>query len=401
MPFFDFMCDLHQYSQLMVAFMDRNTSNVSFYCRESKKDRRGYAPIELSIIINKERCYIRLPRKEKPEEFKTLVNSKKPNDLKAYLDLTRSRLNEIETDLIRSGYAITTYSLKEYFQHGGVKKYTVGDLFREYLGILKKRVDIDLTEKTYRKYELARDKFFQILGENMPVTSITNSVILDYMASLGNTYDQVTVVGYTQKIKTVVQFALDNDRMRINPFSTIHLRKGEKNVQYLTEDELERIRTFDTRNNSLNKVRDLFIFQASSGLSYTDMEKLSPSDFQQTTDGQYFIHDSRRKTGITYTAVILPEGVEILKKYNFKLPMISNQKMNLYLKTIQNLIGLQKPLYTHIARHTYATRCLNKGIRLEVVAKMLGHSTTKLTQHYAKLIQSSILAEVQEAFNKI
>lgn len=401
MPFFDFMCDLHQYSQLMVAFMDRNTSNVSFYCRESKKDRLGYAPIELSIIINKERCYIRLPRKEKPEEFKTLVNSKKPNDLKAYLDLTRSRLNEIETDLIRSGYAITTYTLKEYFQHGGVKKYTVGDLFREYLGILKKRVDIDLTKKTYRKYELARDKFFQILGENMPVTSITNSVILDYMASLGNTYDQVTVVGYTQKIKTVVQFALDNDRMRINPFSTIHLRKGEKNVQYLTEDELERIRTFDTHNNSLNKVRDLFIFQASSGLSYTDMEKLSPSDFQQTTDGQYFIHDSRRKTGITYTAVILPEGVEILKKYNFKLPMISNQKMNLYLKTIQNLIGLQKPLYTHIARHTYATRCLNKGIRLEVVAKMLGHSTTKLTQHYAKLIQSSILAEVQEAFDKI
>ena len=385
----------------MVAFMDRNTSNVSFYCRESKKDRLGYAPIELSIIINKERCYIRLPRKEKPEEFKTLVNSKKPNDLKAYLDLTRSRLNEIETDLIRSGYAITTYTLKEYFQHGGVKKYTVGDLFREYLGILKKRVDIDLTEKTYRKYELARDRFFQILGENMPVTSITNSVILDYMASLGNTYDQVTVVGYTQKIKTVVQFALDNDRMRTNPFSTIHLRKGEKNVQYLTEDELERIRTFDTHNNSLNRVRDLFTFQASSGLSYTDMEKLSPSDFQQTTDGQYFIHDSRRKTGITYTAVILPEGVEILKKYNFKLPMISNQKMNLYLKTIQNLIGLQKPLYTHIARHTYATRCLNKGIRLEVVAKMLGHSTTKLTQHYAKLIQSSILAEVQEAFDKI
>ena len=385
----------------MVAFMDRNTSNVSFYCRESKKDRLGYAPIELSIIINKERCYIRLPRKEKPEEFKTLVNSKKPNDLKAYLDLTRSRLNEIETDLIRSGYAITTYTLKEYFQHGGIKKYTVGDLFREYLGILKKRVDIDLTEKTYRKYELARDRFFQILGENMPVTSITNSVILDYMASLGNTYDQVTVVGYTQKIKTVVQFALDNDHMRINPFSTIHLRKGEKNVQYLTEDELERIRTFDTHNNSLNRVRDLFIFQASSGLSYTDMEKLSPSDFQQTTDGQYFIHDSRRKTGITYTAVILPEGVEILKKYNFKLPMISNQKMNLYLKTIQNLIGLQKPLYTHIARHTYATRCLNKGIRLEVVAKMLGHSTTKLTQHYAKLIQSSILAEVQEAFDKI
>ena len=81
------------------------------------------------------------------------------------------------------------------------------------------------------------------------------------------------------------------------------------------------------------------------------------------------------------------------------MPMLSNQKMNLYLKTLQDLVGLEKPLYTHIARHSYATRCLNMGIRLEVVAKMLGHSTTKLTQHYAKLITRNIITEVQEAFD--
>lgn len=380
--------------------MDRNTSNVSFYCRESKKDRQGLAPIELSIVINKERCFIRLPRKEHPDVFRKALASKKRNDIKDYLDITRTRLNEIETELLRDGLAITPHSLKEYFQNGGNRKYTVKEVFDEYLAILRKRIGVDLTAKTFRKYELARDRFYRVMNPDMPVTSITNSVIMDYMASLNQVFDQVTSVGYCQKIKTVVQFALDNDRMRTNPFSTIHLRKGEKSVQFLTEEELKRIKDFDAHNDSLNRVRDLFVFQAASGLSYTDMAKLAPSDFKQTEDGQYYIHDARRKTGVEYTAVILPDGVEILRKYGFVLPMLSNQKMNLYLKTLQDLVGIEKPLYTHVARHSYATRCLNMGIRLEVVAKLLGHSTTKITQHYAKLLQKNILAEVEEAFEK-
>ncbi len=381
--------------------MDRNTSNISFYCRESKKNRQGLAPIELSIIINKERCFIWLPRKENPEVFKKAIASKRRNDIKDYLDITRTRLNEIKTELLRNGYAITPHALKEYFQHGGVKKYTIENLFNDYMAILHKRINIDLSEKTYRKYELARDRFYQLINRDMPVTSITNSVIMDYIASLNQVFDKVTTVGYCKKIKTVVQFAIDNDRIRKNPFSTIHLREEEKSVQYLTEEEIEKIKNFDAHNDSLNRVRDLFIFQAASGLSYTDMKKLKPSHYRKTDDGQYFIHGTRQKTGIEYTAVILPDGVEILKKYNFVLPMISNQKMNLYLKTLKDLAGIKKPLYTHVARHSYATRCLNRGVRLEVVAKMLGHSTTKLTQHYAKLIPKNIITEVKEAFNII
>ena len=143
-----------------------------------------------------------------------------------------------------------------------------------------------------------------------------------------------------------------------------------------------------------------FVFQAASGLSYTDMAKLVPTDFQVTEDGQYYIHDKRNKTGVFYTAVILEQGVEILKKYHFKLPIIGNHKLNVYLKTIRDLCGIDKPIFSHVARHTYATRCLNRGIRLEVVAKLLGHSTTKITQHYAKLLKNSILGEVKDAFEK-
>ena len=106
------------------------------------------------------------------------------------------------------------------------------------------------------------------------------------------------------------------------------------------------------------------------------------------------------KTGVFYTAVILEQGVEILKKYHFKLPIIGNYKLNVYLKAIRDLCGIDKPIFSHVARHTYATRCLNRGIRLEVVAKLLGHSTTRITQHYAKLLKDNILNEVKDAFEK-
>jgi len=379
--------------------MTRNTANVSFYCRESKKNKDGLAPIELSLVINKKRCYVQLPRKENPAQFKRELRSKKGSDLKDYLSSVRVRLNEIETIFVRDGQALTAESLRVYFKTGGYVLYTVGDLFSDYMDILAKRVGRDITPKTYRKYEIARDKFYKILPPSEPVSAITKAVILDYQASMNQYLDYVTTNGYCQRVKTIVQFGIDNGKIKVNPFMGIRLRKGEKSVQFLTEEEVEKIRTTDFYNESLNRVRDLFVFQAASGLSYTDMAKLVPSDFQRAPNGQYYIHDKRNKTGVFYTAVILEEGVEILKKYNFKLPILGNHKLNVYLKTIRDICGIDKPIFSHVARHTYATRCLNRGIRLEVVAKLLGHSTTRITQHYAKLLKGNILSEVQEAFN--
>lgn len=381
--------------------MARNTANVSFYCRESKKNRDGLAPIELSLILNNKRCFIQLPRREYPHKFKAQIKGKKRTDLLDYLDGIRTRLNEIATTFLIERQPLTADALKEYFKSGGYIVYTIENLFDDYMHILSKRVGVNLTAKTYRKYEMARDRFYQIISPTEQVTAITKAVILDYQVSLNKFFDYVTTNGYCQKIKTIVQFGIDNGKIKINPFSGIHLRKEEKWVQFLTEEEIDKIRTTDFHNESLNRVRDLFIFQAASGLSYTDMAKLVPTDIQITEDGQYYIHDKRNKTGVFYTAVILEQGVEVLKRYNFKLPLLANQKMNVYLKTIRDICGITKPIFSHVARHTYATRCLNRGIRLEVVARLLGHSTTKITQHYAKLIQSNIIDEVKDAFDKI
>ncbi len=380
--------------------MSRSTANVSFYCRESKKNKDGLAPIEMVIILNTRRCFIQLPRKEYPEKFRAQTSGKKRTDLIDYLDGVRARLNQIVTNFLMEGQPLTADALKAYFKSGGYLVYTIENLFDDYMHILSKRVGKDLKPKTYRKYEIARDKFYQIISPKEPVSAITKAVILDYQASMNQYLDYVTTNGYCQRVKTIVQFGIDNGKIKINPFSGIKLRKGEKSVQFLSEEEVDRIRTTDFHNESLNRVRDLFVFQAASGLSYTDMAKLVPTDFQVTEDGQYYIHDKRNKTGVFYTAVILEQGVEILKKYHFKLPILSNHKMNVYLKTIRDLCGIDKPIFSHVARHTYATRCLNRGIRLEVVAKLLGHSTTRITQHYAKLLKDNIINEVKDAFEK-
>lgn len=146
-------------------------------------------------------------------------------------------------------------------------------------------------------------------------------------------------------------------------------------------------------NERLEKVRDLFLFQCYTALSYCDMELLEPADFQTNGEGVLFIEKKRKKTGIPFLVVLLPDALEIAKKYEFQLPTISNQKYNAYLKEVATLCGIEKKIHSHIGRHTAATYLLNKGVSMEIVAKVLGHATTAQTRHYAKLLDSSVFNE--------
>ncbi len=378
--------------------MKHTTFNVSFYCRNSKVNAKGLAPIEMTIIINGERTIITLPRKEKPQDFKNAVASKRDNDIKEYLEATRKRLNTITTELMEQGEALSALTLKGYFMYGGARNYTIENLFDEYIGILKKRENVDLTTRSYRKYELARDKFYTIIDKNKPVSAITSAVIIEYLTTLRKEFNRATTNGYGQRIKTIIKYGQSKGLIKTNPFLSIHIRKGDTDIRFLTTEELNKIRDTDFKNVAINRVRDLFVFQAASGMSYCDMALLTKQDIQFNESGQPFVHKRRAKTNVFFTSVILNDGYDVLKAYNYELPIISNQKYNTALKFIKDICEIDKPLHTHIARHSYATRCINEGIRLEVVAKLHGHSTTRITQHYARLLQKNIVGEVQEAF---
>ena len=203
------------------------------------------------------------------------------------------------------------------------------------------------------------------------------------------------------KLKTVIMFARDNNKLQTNPFANIKITRKDRPVEFLTLDEVKQIEAKTFISERLGKVRDLFLFQCYTGLAYTDMAKLKKEDFRINDWGQTYIKKPRMKTGIDYTVVMLEEAMAILEKYDYRLPILSNQKYNSYLKEIGDLCGINKPLHTHIGRHTCATILLNKGIPIDYVAKILGHSNTKQTKHYAKLLDESVFKEFQRLDKKL
>lgn len=371
----------------------RTTFNINFVCRTSKAVKNGKAPVEMSIIINGKRTYLTLPMKEDPKTFQKSITSKKMNPLKEYLEQMNQKVLIAQTELIKQDSPVTALAIKEYIQNGCSNSYTVGDLFNSYLKILKKRVGVNLTAAVYRKYEIVRDLFYKAINPDKQVTEITNEVISGFYADLNRKYESTTSAAMMVKLKTVVTFGLDNNRIKINPFNGIKIVKKTKEVEFLTESEVKTIKEKNL-GGRLSKVRDLFIFQCFTGLAYTDMAHLTREDFQVNELGQIYIKKSRLKTGVGFTTVLFPEAAEIIKRYNYELPVLSNQKYNSYLKEIADLCGITKPMHTHIGRHSFATMALNRGLSLETVAKMLGHSNIKQTQHYSKLVDKTVFEAI-------
>lgn len=378
--------------------MKKTTSSVAFYCRESKANKQGYAPIELALTINGERVFINTPRKEKPELYKKAIESKKGNEIKEYCDLMRGKVNIAMNDLISHSLPITTASIREYIQSGGIKSYTVKDLFEGYLAILKTRVGSSLTSGVYRKYELVYEQFKRYVKETDECSLITPALIQQVFADMYAKYDKSTAAGYMTKLKTFITYGIDNNKISINPFQNIKIEKGHKPIDYLTEEEIEILKNAPIENESLSRVRDCAVFQIASGIAYCDVLSLEPDDLK-CENGTYYINKRRQKTGTEYFSIVLPVGVEIFKKYGGKLPMISNQKYNMMLKTIGAICGLKTSLHSHLFRHSYCTMLLNRGVPLKTVSRCAGHSNSKITEaFYAHLHNSTIISEVSAVF---
>lgn len=368
----------------------------SFICRGSKADRNGLSPIELSIIINSKRTYVALPVKCYADSFKKKMTSKRNNEVLEYTSNVRMQLNRYANEMMAKGIAITASSIKEYFVNGGVKTYTLSNLREEFLSHYQKKVDVGAaTQKVHRKYELAFDKFYNYIGKDIEVSAVTCGDIDGFMLDLMQSMERTTVSHICVKLKTFFIYAINNGKISVNPFNQVSIDRTQKEVVKLEKNELEIIKRKPFVGR-LDKVKDLFLFQCYTGLAYCDMADLKASDIETNGD-MYFVRKARQKTKITFFTVINDDAMAILRKYNFQLPVLSNQKYNSYLKEIGDICNIGKTLHSHIARHTCATQLLNDGMPIEVVAKVLGHSNTRQTQHYAKLLDDTVL----NAFKKL
>ena len=202
---------------------------------------------------------------------------------------------------------------------------------------------------------------------------------------------QSTIHGYHKRIKPYIRMALHDGLLDHNPYEYLTIPRGQRHIRrYLTDAELLSVQTTDIPEKRLSQVRDLFIFQCYTGLSYSDLAHTDYRHDLTDRNGHSYLISRRVKSSEPYYLRILPPALEILQRYEYQLPIISNEKYNTYLKEVASLSGLSKPLTSHMARHTFAVWTLNQGIPMEVVSKMLGHTKITTTQIYAELVQPTL-----------
>lgn len=300
--------------------MRKTTQSLAFYCRDSKA-----SPVEMGISLNGKRIFINLPFKFRPEDFN---KKRQPKEVTEAIEAFRTKVNGYMVEMLNHNMPLTVEGLRSIIQTGGIKSYTIEDLFKDYLDILKLRIGKDLSKGVYRKYELVKEKFEESIDFSKECGTITNSDIRSFYAKLNQKYDGSTTASMMTKLKAFITFGIDNNKIQINPFQGIKIIRPKKDITYLSESEIKALKTASMDNKSLDRVKDMFLLMCATGLAYSDLKNLSLKDIKEH-NGTYYISKKRIKNGQDYTAVILPFGKEILDKYE-ELPVISNQKMNTY-----------------------------------------------------------------------
>lgn len=260
-----------------------------------------------------------------------------------------------------------------------------------------KRREVTLSVLEYNNSFIKRLEEF---GKIITFADLTYSKIEDLDIHLKKTIkSQPTLYKRHSLFKGYLEKARKRGLIERNPYDEFTFKKGKSDDPvYLIESEVKQIISYKPRGaakESLERVRDLFIFQCYTGLSYTDLESFS-RDSIQVINGQKEIHGTRNKTGVPYVVLLLPIAEEIADKYDYTLPFISNQKYNDYLGTLIERIGIDKNVTTHTGRHTFGTYLINKGVSIEAIPKIMGHTNMKQSLLYARMLGVTAINEMKD-----
>lgn len=341
--------------------------------------------------------------------------SRRACDLNTYIEEARIKLYQIFCELEQQNRPVTAHLLQELFfgQEKPEEVRTLLGTMQEHNDQCRALVGTDYALITVRRYESCRRYLAELIRqrygkEDLPLTEVNGELVRAFAFYLKTEKgcQQNTVIRYMKCLKKITNLARANDWMAKDPFLGIRFHEKEVVREFLTMDELQTIYRKEFPLERLTLVRDVFIFAAFTGLAFIDVQQLAPEHIVRDNNGNLWIRKPRQKTKNMCNIPLLDIPQEILCKYadhptcrkkGVLLPVPCNQKMNSYLKEIADICMIRKNLTTHCARHSYATSvCLANGVSLENVAKMLGHSNIKMTQHYARVLDSSILRDMMQ-----
>ena len=408
--------------------MKRDSFRVLFFLKKTKLLKTGEASVCMRITVNGTRVENNIRKSIDPvlwSQAKETARgkSRRACDLNTYIEEARIKLYQILCELEQQNRPVTAHLLQELFfgQEKPEEIRTLLGTMQEHNDQCRALVGTDYALITVRRYESCRRYLAELIRqrygkEDLPLTEVNGELVRAFAFYLKTEKgcQQNTVIRYMKCLKKITNLARANDWMAKDPFLGIRFHEKEVVREFLTMDELQTIYRKEFPLERLTLVRDVFIFAAFTGLAFIDVQQLAPEHIVRDNNGNLWIRKPRQKTKNMCNIPLLDIPQEILRKYadhptcrkkGVLLPVPCNQKMNSYLKEIADICMIHKNLTTHTARHSYATSvCLANGVSLENVAKMLGHSNIKMTQHYARVLDSSILRDmmqVERAISKL
>lgn len=393
------------------------TFGLLFYVKRSKIDDQGKAPIYLRITVEGDRTELSIKRNIEPDRWNTEAGkvrgtTEEVKSINTYIDVVRNKIYEHQQKLMQENKAITADAIKNSFLGIDEKQKSLMSIFHYHNKQVKALIGKEYAASTYERYETV----VKLLGwflrwrnhtDDVMLSEVNHKFItdLDFWLRSERNNGHNTAVKYIKNFKKIIRIALANGWIDRDPFINFKARTKEVERGFLNAEEIQSILDKDLHTARLDQVRDVFVFCCFTGLAYTDVHKLSREHIAKGIDGAQWIQINRTKTDTRSSIPLLPTATAILEKYAnhpeciYKgklLPVLTNQKMNAYLKEIADLCGIEKKLTTHLARHTFATTItLTNGVPLESVSRMLGHRDIRTTQHYAKIVDRKVSDDMQ------
>ena len=395
-------------SNLKDRTMVRSSFSILFSIRESKVRKNGNAPIEVTITLNGKRSYFSTGKTvpiEKWDKTRQQVKGKdeETKSLNNFIKAARAKLYEKEAELMDKGFVVTAELLRDaYFDKvDALKEKTLLQVLDEHNSEKKAMVGKTVAASTYWVFEYSGRLFKEFIlkkyaRNDLYLREINMGFIQGFHAFLlgDKNMSQNSTTKHLKFLKKLLNFAVANSYVTYNAVNAYKVERSPVEIDFLDEEELRKIINFDTPLPRLERAKDMFLFGCFTGLSYIDIKTLAPEHFEKDSAGRIWIKKRRVKTGVLSRIPLLPIAKLILDKYKGGeklLPIQDPADINKYLKDIAILCDIKKRITFHTSRHTFAsTVTLANNISLEVVSKMLGHTNTRMTTHYAQLIDKCI-----------
>lgn len=394
--------------------MARHTFTINFSACKSKARKNGLVPINVSITLNGERVTFTTGKYIQPAQWDTTKQRAKGSSessqvINDSLQQIRNKIYQKETELMNRGYIVNASTLRDACldKMESIQNKTLCQIFEGYLIDARKAIDIEVKKDTVysyeRTYDILKDYMKQEYDrDDFALQELNYDFIEKFNLYLKSDlkHKKNTAVKHLRCLMRVVSVAVANRYLDIDPFRNYKAQREVCERVFLTEDELRTLINKDFHIKRLERVRDMFVFCCFTGLSYSDAKTLAPEHFEIDANGRTWIKKRRVKTGVLFRVPLLPIPKLILEKYkggDKLLPIVDLSSTDAYLKEIAELCGINKNISSHTARFTFATTVtITNRISMDVVSKMMGHTHTRMTNHYAKIIDKYIAEEMDK-----